>query len=92
MAQPETTTRPRLAAGCRWAEANGAERMLLFPEGAIRLQGTGREILERCDGQRTIAQIVNELQKLYSAGDPAKIQEEVGNFLDQLRQKRIIDF
>jgi len=92
MAQPETTSRPRLAAGCRWADANGAERMLLFPEGAIRLQGTGREILERCDGQRTIEQIVDELQKLYSAGDPARIQEEVGRFLQQLRQKRIIDF
>jgi pyrroloquinoline quinone biosynthesis protein D len=92
MAQPQTTSRPRLAAGCRWAEANGAERMLLFPEGALRLQGTGREILERCDGQRTVEQIVGELQKLYSAGDPARIPEEVGNFLEQLRQKRIIDF
>src|ERR1700736_4524586 len=50
MALPENISCPRLAAGCRWAEANGAERMLLCPEGAIRLQGTGREILERCDG------------------------------------------
>jgi len=92
MTQPQATNCPRLAAGCRWAAANGAERMLLFPEGAIRLQGTGREILERCDGQRTVEQIVGELQKLYSAGDPARIQEEVGNFLQQLHQKRIIDF
>jgi len=92
MTQPQAMSCPRLAAGCRWAAANGAERMLLFPEGAIRLQGTGREILERCDGQRTVEQIVGELQKLYSAGDPARIQEEVGNFLQQLHQKRIIDF
>lgn len=92
MTQPETTHRPRLAAGCRWTDANGAERTLLFPEGAIRVQGTGREILERCDGHRTVEQIVSELQKLYHNGDPARIQEEVGNFLEQLRQKRIIDF
>jgi len=92
MAQPESTIRPRLAAGCRWAEADSAERMLLFPEGAIRLLGTGREILERCDGQRTVEQIVDELQELYSTGDPARIQEEVGKFLQQLHQKRIIDF
>jgi len=90
--QPETTRRPRLAAGCRWAEATGAERMLLFPEGAIRLQGTGREILERCDGQRTVEQIVGELLKLYTASDPTRIQQEVGNFLEQLRYKRIVDF
>jgi len=90
--QPETTSRPRLAAGCRWAEANGAERMLLFPEGAIRLQGTGREILERCDGQRTVEQIVGELQQLYCAGDPARIEAEVASFLQQLHRKRIVDY
>lgn len=92
MAAPENTSQPRLAAGCRWAEAEGPERMLLFPEGAMRLQGTGREILERCDGQRTVQQIVDELQKLFTAGDPAQIQAEVASFLQQLRQKRIVDF
>jgi len=89
---PEATRRPRLAAGCRWAEANDAERMLLFPEGAIRLQGTGREILERCDGERTVQQIVEELQALYSAGEPEQIQAEVGSFLEKLQQKRIVDY
>jgi len=89
---PEATRQPRLAAGCRWTEANGAERMLLFPEGAIRLQGTGREILERCDGQRTVQQIVEELQALYSAGEPEQIQAEVGSFLEKLQQKRIVDY
>jgi len=88
----ETTSRPRLLAGCRWAEASGAERLLLFPEGAIRLQGTGREILERCDGQRTVEQIVEELRQIYSAGDPARIEEDVRIFLGKLHQKRIIDF
>lgn len=92
MAQPEITSCPRLAAGCRWAEADSAERMLLFPEGAIRVKGTGREILERCDGQRTVAQIVSELQQLYDAGDAVRVQQEVGNFLQQLHQKRIIDY
>jgi len=92
MAALENTSQPRLAAGCRWAEADGPERMLLFPEGAIRLQGTGREILERCNGQRTVQQIVEELRKLYSAGDPQRIEAEVGSFLQQLQQKRIVDF
>jgi len=66
--------------------------MLLYPEGAIRLQGAGREILERCDGQRTMQQIVEELQAVFSAGDPAKIEAEVASFLERLRQKRIVDF
>jgi pyrroloquinoline quinone biosynthesis protein D len=66
--------------------------MLLFPEGAIRLQGTGRQILERCDGERTLQQIVTELQGLYTAASPSKIEEEVKLFLTQLKQKRIVDF
>ena len=66
--------------------------MLLFPEGAIRLEGTGRAILERCDGKRTVQQIVEDLQKTYDAADPARIAQEVGTFLQQLHSKRIIDF
>ena len=31
--------------------------MVLYPEGAIKLQGTGREVLERCDGQRTFVEL-----------------------------------
>jgi coenzyme PQQ biosynthesis protein PqqD len=66
--------------------------MLLFPEGAIRLQGTGREILEHCDGQRTFAQIVQELQALYVLADTVRIKKEAGDFLEQLQLKRIVDF
>ena len=78
--------------GCRWAPVQGAERMLLFPEGAIRLQGTGRQILERCDGERTLQQIMTELQTQYGATSTLQIREEVEVFLNQLKQKRIIDF
>jgi pyrroloquinoline quinone biosynthesis protein D len=92
MAGPESTAKPRLAAGCRWAEAEGEERTLLFPEGAIRLRSTGRDILEHCDGEHTVQQIVNELQVRYRTGDPAQIANEVGSFLQELHQKRIVDF
>jgi pyrroloquinoline quinone biosynthesis protein D len=92
MPGPNPNSKPRLAPGCRWAEANGAERMLMFPEGALRLQGTGREILERCDGRRNLQQIVEELQARYPGGNVDRIQQEVGNFLESLQQKRIVDF
>lgn len=92
MTQPDNTSRPRLAAGCRWAEANGTERMLLFPEGAIKLQGTGRAILERCDGQRTLQQIIDDLQSTYSGVDPARIHSDVESFLEQLHRRRIVDY
>jgi len=92
MPMPDNNSKPRLAPGCRWAETNGAERMLMFPEGALRLQGTGREILERCDGQRSWQQIMEELQARYPGGDLARIEREASDFLQTLHQKRIVDF
>lgn len=92
MPRPDDHSQPRLAAGCRWSEPANGERILLFPEGAIRLQGTGREILEHCDGLRTFAQIIQELQALYVLSDVTRIRKEAGDFLEQLHQKRIVDF
>jgi coenzyme PQQ biosynthesis protein PqqD len=96
MAPPLDTSQPRLAPGCRWSavnqNANEPERIILFPEGAIKLQGTGRLVLERCDGQRTFAEIIAELQKDFGATDPAKIRADISAFLEQLQKKRIVDY
>ncbi len=87
----ENTSRPRLAAGCRWA-GEGENRMVVFPEGALRLQGTARAVLERCDGERTFEQIVQELEIAYNASDPVKIRQDAVAFLERLQQKRVVDF
>jgi len=96
MAPPEDSSQPRLATGCRWGPENesGAEpcRMVLFPEGAIRLQGTGLQILQRCDGESTFGQIIEELQAQFSLADPAKIRTDISQFLEQLQHKRIVDY
>ena len=91
MAAPEDASQPRLAAGCRWGGSE-QERVILFPEGAIKLQGTGRQVLERCDGQRTFAQLIGELQTEFGDADPAKIRTDISQFLEQLRHKRIVDY
>ena len=96
MPPPSDSSQPRLAAGCRWAPANqsGTEeiRVILFPEGAIKLQGTGRQVLERCDGQRTFAEIIGELQQQFGTADPEKIRSDISIFLEQLQKKRIVDY
>jgi pyrroloquinoline quinone biosynthesis protein D len=91
MAPPVDTSQPRLAAGCRWGGTE-QDRVILFPEGAIKLQGTGRQILERCDGQKTFGEIIAELQKEFGATDPEKIRSDIGIFLEQLQKKRIVDY
>jgi len=96
VAPPQDTSQPRLATGCRWAtvDNSGTEqnRTILFPEGAIKLQGTGRQVLERCDGQRTFGEIIAELQKEFGQADPAKIRFDISMFLEQLQKKRIVDY
>ena len=91
MAAPLDSSQPRLAVGCRWGGTE-ENRMILFPEGAIKLQSTGRQVLERCDGQRTFAEIIAELQREFGATDPAKIRADIGAFLEQLQRKRIVDY
>ena len=91
MAPPEDSAQPRLAAGCRWGGTEEA-RVILFPEGAIKLQGTGRQVLEQCDGKRTFGQIIQELQAQFPDADPAKIRADISQFLEQLRHKRIVDY
>ena len=91
MPRPSASSQPRFAAGCRWG-SQGDERIVLFPEGMIRVQGTGQNILELCDGQRTVQEIVTALSGTYSGADPARIREDVGSFLETLQQKRIVDY
>lgn len=91
MAPPADSAQPRLAPGCRWGGTE-ENRVILFPEGAIKLQGTGRQVLERCDGQRTFGEIIAGLQKEFGKTDPAKIRGDIGTFLEQLQKKRIVDY
>jgi pyrroloquinoline quinone biosynthesis protein D len=87
--QPES--RPRLAPGCRLGE-NNQQRVLLMPERALRLIGPSLEIVERCDGKHTVAQIVFELQKIYSKAQPAKVETDILGYLELLQKERALNF
>jgi pyrroloquinoline quinone biosynthesis protein D len=91
MPAPADESRPRLAAGCRWGGTE-ENRMILFPEGAIKLQSTGRQVLERCDGKRTLGEIIAEIQKEFGTTDPQKIRADISTFLEQLQRRRIVDY
>lgn len=91
MPPPGDTSRPKLAVGCRWGGTE-QDRVILFPEGAIKLQGTGRRVLEHCNGERTFGEIIAELQKQFTDANPIKIRSDIGLFLEQLQKKRIVDY
>lgn len=83
---------PRLARGVRFSDAPGEEATLMVPEGILRLKGPGRRIVELCDGNRTIAELVQTLTAEFSAGDPQKITSDVEQFLTRLRDRQVLHF
>jgi len=84
------TAKPALATGCRWGGSQ-EQPVLLFPEGAIKVQATGLAILKLCDGQRTFSEIVDELHRTYPDALAERIRQEAGDFLDHLNAKRIVN-
>ena len=87
----DPNSRPKLAAGVRLGD-NKRQRVLLMPERALRLLGPSLEIVTLCDGKHTIAQIVAELEKLYSKADPKKVEEDILGYLQLLEDERALDF
>jgi len=85
------SSKPALALGCKWGGTE-EEPLVLFPEGAIKIQGTGLAILSLCDGARTFAEILEELQRQYFGANPQRIRDDATAFLRQLHEKRIVDF
>lgn len=66
--------------------------MLLMPERALRLNGPSLEIIERCDGEHTVQQIVTDLQKIYSKAEPVKVEQDILGYLTLLQNQRALDF
>jgi pyrroloquinoline quinone biosynthesis protein D len=89
---PDLNSRPNLAAGCRLNDAKQQPRVLLLPEKALRLNGPSLEIVERCDGQRTVRQIINELQHIYAKADPQRVESDILGYLSLLNDQRALDF
>jgi len=91
MAHLIDASRPRLAPGCR-LHINRDDAVMLFPEGALRLEGPSQQILEHCDGQRTLQEIVEALHALFIGSGQTQIRDDVVGFLEQLQQQRIVDY
>jgi pyrroloquinoline quinone biosynthesis protein D len=89
---PDPTSKPRLAPGCRLNEKTQQPRTLLMPERALRLNGPSLEIVERCDGQHTVQQIIAELQQIYSKAEPKKVEADILGYLTLLHDQRALDF
>ena len=81
--------RPALGRGFRlqWEPAQQAH-VLLYPEGMVKLNGSAGEILKRCDGSRTIAEIVSDLEAAFAT---AGLTQDVTRFMSFAVEKRWLE-
>ena len=81
-------TRPRLATGARLRyDEVREEHVLLIPEGVVRLNPTAAEVLELCDGERSLEEIAAALSARYAGAD---VTDDVRELLDALTQRGLV--
>jgi len=85
----DPAARPVLARGLRlqWEAAQNAH-VLLYPEGMIKLNASAAAIITRCDGRRTIAEVVSDLEREYSASN---LGPDVAAFLAMALERRWLE-
>jgi pyrroloquinoline quinone biosynthesis protein D len=90
LAIPEDA-KPRLPRGVRLthSEAQGGW-ILLAPERIFKADAIATEILKRCTGEATLAAIVDELAKTYSA-PRERILADVTALLRSLADKKLLE-
>jgi pyrroloquinoline quinone biosynthesis protein D len=81
-------TRPRLVTGARLRYDDvREEHLLLIPEGAVRLNPTAAEVLELCDGERSLDDIVDAVSARYQGAD---VRDDVTELVDAMTQRGLV--
>jgi pyrroloquinoline quinone biosynthesis protein D len=84
-------SRPRLPRGVRLKHDEvRKEWLLLAPERVLKIDAIALAVLERCNGERGIEEIVDDLARVYAA-DRARIDKDVRAMLASLSEKRLLD-
>ena len=85
------TTVPTLPRGVRLREDKARDQWtLLGPERVLNLDEIGVAILQRCDGERDIAAIVEDLCDAFEA-NATVVAPDVRTFLDDLQRRGFLD-
>ena len=89
MSELADTVKPAIAHGMRlqWEPAQDSH-VLLYPEGMVKLNASAGAILSRCDGVRTLADIVADLERAY---ETSGLAEDVRAFVTMALEKRWLE-
>jgi len=67
----------------QWEPAQEAH-VLLYPEGMVKLNNSAAAIMSRCDGVRTVVDIVADIERTYGV---TGLAGDVGAFVEMARDK-----
>ena len=80
--------RPRLVDGARLQyDEVREEYLLLIPEGAVRLNATAAQVLELCDGERSLDDIAAALSQRYAGAD---VSDDVRELLGGMGERGLV--
>lgn len=76
---------PVMARGFRfqWEPAQNAH-VLLYPEGMVTLNESAAEVLRRCDGERTVKEVLEDLHRSFPGAD---LDDDVRELLAEARDR-----
>lgn len=82
-------SRPAISRGYRlqWESAQNSH-VLLYPEGMVKLNGSAGQIMSRCDGERTVIEIVADLEQTYGVSG---LSIEVTTFVSHALEQRWLE-
>jgi len=83
--------RPALAPKARLRkDARSGRYLLLYPERGMELNATGVAIVQLCDGQATVSEIVDALVRRYVSTPSSVIESEVFSVLGALQARALL--
>ncbi len=66
----------------QWEEAQDCH-VILYPEGMVKLSPSAGEIMKKCDGEKTVANIIAELNTQFPDVD---LDDDVYKFLEEAHE------
>jgi pyrroloquinoline quinone biosynthesis protein D len=83
--------KPRLAAKARLRfDRHSQQHMLVYPDRGMQLNASAAAILELCDGQRTVDDIVAALRERAGGATEEDVRRDVETFLGAMLERRLI--
>jgi len=84
------TSRPGLVSHALLRKEEDESHVVVLSERAVRVRGSGHEILSLCDGQRTGSEVADAMRARHS--DAANVAEDVHDFLEEMARAGALSF